>query len=384
MGYKVDIHVKARYFILGNVRHAPLVAAVRSAEKGRVSTCPLADDIARLAIHMYRAMAPETSAQTVLAAFLLETKEFGMEVLCLASGTKYWNNTESHRGPPPMSVIRDCHAEVLARRALRVWLSREVENPTRCLREESTGLLRLDGRLHFYTSTQPCGNACVKRWGTCTKDAGDGREIMQPHPYMKWHMAREGQIALSLKPGSMSHSCSDKIARWNVLGVQGAMLSRAFEGPLYIDTVTIGRKFARPMAMRALCCRLQEFSVLPGGYRVNHPTIMCTDVRLHEGSIGQEDKASFEHQALWWAQGESCLHLIGADFVDVVMSREAIAGGSLVRCGTVSNDPTGARVGSLAEYRFRKESVEDPRRRDARRVLLNDPKFFSQWIRKES
>lgn len=50
---------------------------------------------------------------------------------------------------------------------------------------------------------------------------------------------------LRTKPGrpdsfpSISHSCSDKMTVWNVLGLQGALLSDAFE-PVYIDDVVIG------------------------------------------------------------------------------------------------------------------------------------------------
>lgn len=40
-------------------------------------------------------------------------------------------------------------------------------------------------------------------------------------------------------PPSTAMSCSDKIARWNVLGFQGALASRLYN-PLYISEVIIG------------------------------------------------------------------------------------------------------------------------------------------------
>lgn len=40
-------------------------------------------------------------------------------------------------------------------------------------------------------------------------------------------------------PPTRCMSCSDKIASWNVLGVQGALLAQIFE-PLYVDDIVIG------------------------------------------------------------------------------------------------------------------------------------------------
>ena len=40
-------------------------------------------------------------------------------------------------------------------------------------------------------------------------------------------------------PPTSSMSCSDKIASWNVIGIQGALAS-LYVLPVYIDTITVG------------------------------------------------------------------------------------------------------------------------------------------------
>lgn len=48
-------------------------------------------------------------------------------------------------------------------------------------------------------------------------------------------------IAIQLQGAELyTACCSDKIARWNVVGIQGALLSRIIE-PIYLDSITMSQ-----------------------------------------------------------------------------------------------------------------------------------------------
>lgn len=106
------------------------------------------------------------------------------------------------------------HAEPLARRSLLSYLYSEVEKFLRgrhddCILEAAeSGLLRLRPgiTLHMYTSSQPCGNASLKRWAKSKTTVYPAASCSltcpaQPHPrlHMPAQAVQEGQVALLLK-----------------------------------------------------------------------------------------------------------------------------------------------------------------------------------------
>ncbi|KAF3817642.1 hypothetical protein GH733_012929 [Mirounga leonina] len=83
---------------------------------------------------------------------------------------------------------------------------------------------------------------------------------------------------LRVKPGrgdrTCSLSCSDKLARWNVLGCQGALLMHLLEEPVYLSAVVIGRcPYSQEAMQRALTGRCRNVSALPRGFGVQEVKI---------------------------------------------------------------------------------------------------------------
>ncbi|XP_065902138.1 double-stranded RNA-specific editase 1-like [Dysidea avara] len=268
------------------------------------SSVTFADKITKLSHdHFQQALqsvATPMPGRKVIACFIMEdTSSDTLQVVSMGSGTRC---VEGNKLSLEGHVVNDMHAEVVARRSLRRFffsqLHKFYSDPNTdytIFSSDGSGLAMVKDtiKFHLYISTAPCGDGAQFSRGDgydnqkeppldgkhnptiSTKlhgilrtkmEGGEGTiPVENAAPEQTWDGIMRGERLRTM-------SCSDKVARWNVLGLQGALLSH-FMCPVYMSSLTLGSLHHHGHLSRAVCCRFQDIADLPPNFRVNHPTL---------------------------------------------------------------------------------------------------------------
>uniref|UniRef100_A0A1B6D181 Double-stranded RNA-specific editase Adar n=1 Tax=Clastoptera arizonana TaxID=38151 RepID=A0A1B6D181_9HEMI len=295
-----------------------------------------ADVIARLVLNKYAVLMENDSSHArrkVLAGIVMTRGPPGQlnngEVISIGTGTKCVGGEHmSVRG----AALNDSHAEIVAKRGLCLFLYKQLEllaNPDSANDsifepnvDKGGYKLRDDVKFHLFINTAPCGDSrifspheaeCIgdesfdkhpnrnSRGQLRTKiESGEGTiPVKSSAGIQTWDGVLQGQRLLTM-------SCSDKIARWNVVGVQGSLLTIFIE-PIYLESIVLGSLFNPSHMYRAVCGRIESsVQALPPPYRLNKPQMGVTS----SPEVRQPGKAP--NHSVNWIIGEERVEVINA------------------------------------------------------------------------
>jgi len=200
------------------------------------------------------------------------------EVICLATGTKCLSgNNLSLSG----ESLHDCHAEILTRRCLLKFFYKELMEsvkglPSIFISDDKKCKFKLaeDIAFHLYINTAPCGEArvfsfCDTEQQSNRLNRGLLRSKIENGAGTVSVFGREVQTYDGVAQGErlVTMSCSDKLTRWNVLGLQGNLLSNFVE-PIYLESISIGSMFNINHMKRTIYGRIENsIDKLPQNYK---------------------------------------------------------------------------------------------------------------------
>ncbi|KAJ0065987.1 hypothetical protein NL108_001211 [Boleophthalmus pectinirostris] len=300
-----------------------------------VSGSTLHDQIAMLSHQRFNALTTRIQhsllGRKILATIVMRRGEGLGTVVSLGTGNRCVKGEElSLKG----ETVNDCHAEIISRRGFVRFLYSELlrhfdgaDDSIFEPAEENKLRIKSDITFHLYISTAPCGDGAL--FDKSCSEAGD--EVVGHQPLFE--NAKQGKLRTKVENGEgtipvessdivptwdgIQHgerlrtmSCSDKILRWNVLGLQGALLSH-FVHPIYLKSISLGYLYSHGHLTRAVCCRLARdgealAKSLPSPFRLNHPEVGRVSVYDSTRHTGKTKESSVN----WSFPDQHCVEVL--------------------------------------------------------------------------
>lgn len=266
----------------------------------------LVDQVAETCIELYKQLPrtgkPVEKEWTVLSCVVKIVNEANnIDVVALGTGSKCIGASKLS---PAGDILNDSHAEVMARRGFLIYLYEQIDD---ALDDKESIFLITEGKFQlkegitfvFFSSQLPCGDSSIiPKIGdedhigdlltTLKRKANEeicDVELKVAKPSNDIHRTGAkclpGSVQDPKEPGSTYHiygqvrtkpgrgdrtlsvSCSDKMARWIHIGIQGGLLNMLLSKPIFIEHFIFGARvpYSKESLHRALIARRDDSSI---------------------------------------------------------------------------------------------------------------------------
>lgn len=247
-----------------------------------------------------------------------------------STGTKCISKSSMNKNG---DILNDSHAEVMCRRGFLRYIFKQLDHAITEIDSifsfnAATKKFEISEKIsfHFFTTHAPCGDASIystskdhtepeakrpklesnsddESIGNClssTEANFTGAKIIYKSTDVAPDLMVQSIGEIRTKPGrgepTLSISCSDKLAKWNVLGLQGALIYSLLDKPIYLDSVTLcNSKFCNIEATeRAIWKRFEnEHSFTSDAFTIKQPTVqMCDDAIFKSEKRNEREPAA--------------------------------------------------------------------------------------------